>query len=215
MIELKTLVRKIPAVVPLLAVLLAAGCVRLTQPYVETTFYTLEYPPPVFSDLQPLPVTLRLERFAVSPVYDTDRIIYRDRAHTRNAYAYHRWRTRPGNLVRDLLLRDLTRSNLFQAVVADAIGRSDYILTGIIEEILEWDGEGEFQAVLTVSISLLEGRGVNDRVLLQRTFSARKPSASRDPHAVVEAMSQAMASISEHIVRDLHAAILVHGRKTP
>jgi ABC-type uncharacterized transport system auxiliary subunit len=193
----------------LLLVFLASGCAPISPPYVETNHYILEYPPPAFPDLAPLPVVLHVDRFTVSPVYDTDRIIYRDQAHTRNAYAYHRWRTRPDSLIRDSFLRDLRHSALFQAVLADAIGRgADFLLAGTVEEILEWNREEEWLAVLTISVNLVarEPNGPQG-IIFQQTFSARQPAARKDPQAVVEAMSQAMAELSGEIIRAVHAVI--------
>jgi ABC-type uncharacterized transport system auxiliary subunit len=192
----------------LLLVLLFAGCVQIRQPYIETFHYTLEYAPLEFPGLQPLPTVLQVERFTASPAYDTNRMVYRDQDFARNTYAYHRWRSRPANLVQDLLVRDLTRSSLFRAVLADTAINPDYVLEGTVEEFLEWNLQEQWLAVLTITVSLSATNGpARQRVLFQENFSSRQPAAAREPQAIAEAMSRAMAEISGDIIRVTHAAI--------
>ncbi|MDA8165790.1 MAG: ABC-type transport auxiliary lipoprotein family protein [Desulfobacteraceae bacterium] len=194
----------------LLLLFLLPACINLKQPYREVHYYTLEYPPPRFPDLKPLPVILRVEPFTVSPEYDTDRIVFRNEAYARNTYAYHRWRARPNKLVRDFLARDLRRSGLFLAVfTGENVGQSDYALEGSVEDLLEWDQKAQWLAVLTVDVTLLASReeDITRRIIFQKTFSARQPAARKDPQAIAAAMSQAMASVSGEIIRAVHAAI--------
>jgi ABC-type uncharacterized transport system auxiliary subunit len=199
---------------PLLLALFLVGCVQIRQPYIETFHYTLEYAPPELPALKPLPVVIQVDRFISSPVYDTNRMVYRDRDFARDAYAYHRWRTRPANLVQNFLVRDLTRSSLFQAVFADAAINPDYILEGTVDDFLEWNLQDQWLAVvnITVSLSSQEEQG-RQRILFQENFSSRQPAARKEPQAIAEAMSRAMAEISGEVIRVVHTAITSH--KTP
>jgi ABC-type uncharacterized transport system auxiliary subunit len=195
----------------LLLALLFAGCVQIRQPYIQTFHYTLEYAPPEFPALQPLPIILQVERFTASPVYETNRIVYRDRDFARDAYAYHRWRTRPANLVQNFLVRDLTHSSLFRAVFADAAINPDYVLEGTVEDFLEWDLQDQWLAVVSMTVSLSAQEGpARQRILFQENFSSRQPAARKEPQAVAEAMSRAMADIAGEIIRTVHAAIAAH-----
>jgi ABC-type uncharacterized transport system auxiliary subunit len=202
--------RTVPFTLLLLVSFLLPACVDLKQPYREIVYYTLEYSPPEFPELDPLPAIVRVERFTVAPEYDSERIIYRDEAHARNAYAYHRWRARPGRLTGDFLARDLRRSGLFQAVFTEQSGRwADYALEGSVEEFLEWDQEEQWLAVLSIAVTLLAPpeKNISQRIVFQKTFSARRPAARKHPQAVAEAMSLAMTEISAEVIRAIHAAI--------
>jgi cholesterol transport system auxiliary component len=193
-----------------LLIVILPACVDLKQPYQEIKYYTMEYPPPELPALAPLPGALRVERFTISPDYAGERIIYRDEAHARNTYAYHRWRARPDKMVRDFLARDFRRSGVFQGVFTDESGRrADYALEGSVEEFLEWDEKEQWLAVLTVAVTLLAPpeTNISERIIFQKTFSARRPAAEKHPQAVAEAMSKAMAEVSAEIIRTVHAAI--------
>jgi hypothetical protein len=120
----------------LLVALLLPACINLKQSSQEINYFTLEYPPPEFPGLSPLPVTLQVEHFTSSPDYDSDQIIYRNESYARNAYAYYRWRAKPDRLVRDFLARDFQRSGLFKAIFTEEGGRlSEYALEGSVEEL--------------------------------------------------------------------------------
>jgi ABC-type uncharacterized transport system auxiliary subunit len=192
----------------LLFFLPSAGCVQIKQPYIESHQYTLEYDSPEFGDLHPLPVILQVERFTASPVYDTNRMVYRDRDFAREEYAYHRWRTRPASLIQNFLVRDLTRSSLFRAVFSDPTFSPDYSLTGKVEEFLEWDQEERWLAVFTLTVSLFSLKGAGgELILFQEVFSSRQPAARKEPRAIAEAMSLAMAEVSGEVIRAIYEAI--------
>ncbi|MEE9610956.1 MAG: hypothetical protein V3W19_06870, partial [Desulfatiglandales bacterium] len=89
------------------------ACVSLKQPRNKIGFYTLEYDPPQLVGLMPLSHVIRMSRFGVAPIYNTNRIIYRDRSFKRDTYAYHKWQANPGDLVTYLLNRDMKASGLF------------------------------------------------------------------------------------------------------
>ncbi|MEJ2034344.1 MAG: ABC-type transport auxiliary lipoprotein family protein [Deltaproteobacteria bacterium] len=194
----------------LLVALLLPACINLKQSSQEINYFTLEYPPPEFPGLSPLPVTLQVEHFTSSPDYDSDQIIYRNESYARNAYAYYRWRAKPDRLVRDFLARDFQRSGLFKAIFTEEGGRlSEYALEGSVEEFLEWDEKKQWLAVLTLEVTLLapQEKNISQQIVFQKTFSAREPAASKDPQAVAAAMSQAMAKVSAEIIRAVYAAI--------
>lgn len=194
----------------ILIALLLPGCVNLRQPYREINYLTLEYPPPAFSALSSLPVTLEVEQFTAAPTYDTDQFIYRNEAFVRNAYTYYRWRVRPSRLVGSFLARDFQHSGLFQAIFTQGNGRlADYALEGSVEEFLEWDQKKQWLADLTLKVTLLapQEEDITRRVLFQKTFSARQPAARKEPQVVAAAMSQAMAKVSAEVIRAVYSAI--------
>lgn len=187
--------------------LLLGACLNLKQPSNKIEFYTLEYDPPQISGLTPLPLVIRMERFSVAPIYNTNRIIYRDRSFKREAYVYHKWRTDPGNLVAYFLSRDIKESGLFKAVLSSDSGfPTSYILGGSVDEFFESDTEKTWKAVLSLSIILMAENepDISKRIMFQKAYRAEKACKQKNPRALAEAMSRAMAKISQEVIKDIH-----------
>ena len=198
---------------PLLCLLLPfllGGCLNLKQPANTTCYYTLEYAQPRITGLEPLRSVLMIRRLNVAPQYNTHQILYREKAYNRQAYAYHKWRSNPGDMVTGFLLRYMRESDLFTAV-ADQSSRlsAAYILEGTIEEFLEHDLPDGWHAVLAVHITLIDTQKQDavSQVLLQKRYRATAPCRSKNPRALAGAMSSATADISEKIIRDIYACI--------
>ena len=193
--------------VVVLAFAFLAGCINLKQPSYKIDYFALEYEPRPVGNLKPLSHVLKVNRFRADPVYNTTQMIYRDGPFKREAYTYHKWRTNPGDLVSSLLARDIQRSGLFKAVVSHESRLSaTYVLEGSVDEFLESNRDGALQAVLTVTTTLVAAgeRDMTKNVLFQKTFHATKPFKEKSPQGLAEAMSQAMAQVSQDIIRSLY-----------
>ncbi len=195
----------------LLAVALLLGaCTGSGTPRNMITYYTLEYAAPEVSAKGPLPVVVRMERFAVSPIYNSTAIIYRDKSYERGAYVYYRWRANPGDLVSQFLGRDLRMSGLFQGVVPEGSRlHGSYLMEGSVEEFLERDYQDRWDAVLTVNITLLAENepDISRRVVFQKSYSVISPCRRRHPSALAEAMSNAMRQLSGDVQADVYARL--------
>lgn len=189
-------------------VLFLSSCSGLTKSRHETMHYNLEYPPPQFNELKPLPVVIKIEPFATAPAYNTSRILYRDQSFNLKSYNYHRWRANPGDLVQHFMLRDLRAAGLFTAILpGSSRTAASYVMEGSLDEFMEWDKDTGWEAVLSLSITLIN-RGEKDeqkRIVLQKDYRAVEPCHRKNPSAVAEAMSRAMARTSEQIISDLYA----------
>ena len=186
------------------------ACSSFKQPRTKVDFYTLEYDPPALEELDPLPVVLRLQRFGVSPTYNTNRLIYRDDSFEREAYLYHKWRANPGDLVSYFLGRDLRQSGLFNGVLAyDSQSPASFMLEGFVDEFLEWDEGNVWHAVLTISITLMVENepDISRKILFQKTYHAKEPSTKKHPQELAAAMSQAMSKISREVTMDIYTHI--------
>ena len=185
----------------------ATACSTLKQPSQKIDFYIPEYLPPKMGDLKPLSATLRVQRFTVAPVYNTNQMIFRDSSFRREAYVYHRWRSNPGDLLTYFISRDLRESGLFRSVSPwETELRSRYVLEGSVDEFLEWETEEAWKALLTVSLTLLaEGEpDITKKVLFQKTFSSSKVFRQKNPAGFAEAMSEAMAEVSREIIKSVY-----------
>lgn len=187
-----------------LALLSCCACSGLKQPGQKIDYYTLEYEPPQVQGIATLPFVLRIERFGVSPLYDTHQIIYRDRSFRREAYPYEKWRASPGDLVSYYLSRDFERAGLFKAVAPyESRVEPSLIMEGSVDEFFEWDSEDGWKAVLTVSAVLLScpEPDVSKRIIFQKTFHAVKPCKKKNVSSLSAAMSEAMAEVSAQLIR--------------
>lgn len=198
--------------IPVLGLLILAlgGCLNLQGPHKPIQFYTLEYPVPGPAGVPRLGWVLRVNRFSAAPTYNTRRMIYRDKAFQRDAYVYSQWRDNPADLVSFFLTRDLRGSGLFKAVIPEGSQESaTHVVEGVVEEFLEWDSEALWEAVLSVSITLIRAGepDASKKVVFQKTYRLREPCPEKNPAGLAAAMSRAMASLSGSVIEEIYAAL--------
>lgn len=201
--------RTIPIILACLTLMLAA-CLGLKQPHNEISYYTLEYVMPDVAARRTLPYVIRVKPFSVSPIYNSNRIIYRDKSFKRQAYTYYKWRADPGELVAYFLRRDLQNCGLFKAVVPrDSNLPPAYLLEGTVQEFLEADRENAWEAILSISITLIDEKesDVSQKVLFQKSYQSSRSCRERNPRALAEALSLAMSQISGEIIQDAYEVL--------
>ncbi len=193
------------------ALLIISACTgQLKKPAVRIDYYTLEYASPQITGLTPVPVVLGVQRFQVAPSYNTNKIIYREKNFKRNAYSYHKWRANPGDLVSYFLARDFQQASIFKA--AFTLNKkipTSHVIAGTVDEFFEHDANQSWEAVLTVSITLMKAYepDISKRVISQKRYSLRKPCQQKNPRSLAEAMSHAMAEVSEMIIKDVYQSL--------
>jgi ABC-type uncharacterized transport system auxiliary subunit len=186
------------------------GCMNLKQPSRKIDYYTLEYDPPSLSVSEPLPLVLRMERFTIAPTYNTNHVVFRDKSFKRNMYVYHQWRANPADLVSYFLYRDIRQSGLCKAVLPYTSGfDASYVLDGSVDEFFEWDKDGHWQAILSLGITLMaeDEPDVRKRILLQNNYHIKETCQRKNPQALAEAMSRAMAKLSKKIMEDVYRCL--------
>ncbi|MFH1623975.1 MAG: ABC-type transport auxiliary lipoprotein family protein [Pseudomonadota bacterium] len=187
--------------------LFISGCLGINQERRKIDYYTLEYDAPKAMELEALPFVIYVNRFHVAPLYNSNKIVYREKRFKTDAYVYHNWRANPGDIVTYLLARDMRQSSLFNGVFAGE-GRhsSSHAVEGTVDEFFEEDSDTLWHATLSISITLLAENepDISKRVLFQKGYSVREPCAHKNPRAVAEAMSRAMARISQLIRLDIY-----------
>ena len=84
-----------------------------------------------------------------------------------------------------------------------------HIVEGLVDEFLEWDSKDKWEAVLSMNVTLLDAvtSDISKRVIFQQKFSSRKTCKEKHPKALAQAMSQAMAEVSENICLTIHEAL--------
>jgi cholesterol transport system auxiliary component len=189
-----------------------SGCFGKQHPPVKIDYYSLEYELNKFDELKPTPFVLRIERFSVSPLYNSSNIIYKTKQFKLDAYNYHKWRANPGDMVTFFLSRDLKNSSLFKAIFEHGSRfSSSHVISGSVDEFFEEDEQYSWKAVLAVSITLIKENeaDISKRILFQKSYSANKKCTQKNPRAIANAMSSAMASISEKIITDVYKSLAV------
>jgi ABC-type uncharacterized transport system auxiliary subunit len=189
--------------------LVLTGCIA-PQAAPDVEFYTLEYDPPSIGELKGLPAVIHVERFTTVPTFDSERILFREKQYQMDEYHYHRWRSRPGELVPSFLARDMERSGLFRGVFAlDSRVATTHRLEGTVLELFEEDQPESYKAVLAVSVTLIAENepDISKRIVFQNRYGASEGLRARNPRALAEAMSAAMRKVSESVIRDIHAAL--------
>lgn len=193
-----------------LIVFIVPGCIKLARPAATIERHIFEYSPPALSDLSPLNRMVKVERFSVARAYNSLDIVYRPEPNTLDTYAGNRWIANPGDMVSDFLLRDLRSSKIFRAVFSYRdLEDARYVIEGSIEEILERDEAKSRSAVLTVNVTLLDlsRTGMENRVLFQKEYRISEPLKTPSPSGLAQAMSLAMARLSETVIRDIHETV--------
>jgi cholesterol transport system auxiliary component len=187
--------------------MLLSGCLSLKQAEQPVEYYTLEYDPPDTPETSALPFIIKFEPFSTSPVYDSNRISYKEQKFKRREYAYHKWRAVPGEMVTAFLARDFARTSLFQAVVlSETVPGYSHLLSGQVEEFYQQSEHSPWEAVLSIHITLssMMPNDIQNPTLFQKRYSCRERSIQQTPESFVEAMSRAMKQVSAEVIQDVY-----------
>ena len=99
---------------------------------------------------------------------------------------------------------------MFEAVLPPTSGSlHTHTVEGTVDEFLESDSYDSWEAVLSISVTLQVARepDADKRVIFQRSFSTRKKCGEKNPLALAQAMSLAMADVSKGIGIAIHDAL--------
>jgi ABC-type uncharacterized transport system auxiliary subunit len=185
-----------------------AGCFSLKQPPLKIEQFRLEYAAEAPQGM-PLPLILRVPSMEVAATYDRDPIVYREGDYSIGSYFYFRWASNPGNMIADLLARDLAASGLYRDVqTAVSMVSPDFQVKGTVEEIEELVASHDCSARLRLRITLAAARGPHaQRVRFSKLYAEGETCRCDDPASVAESMSRAMARISAAIQADVYSSL--------
>jgi len=195
---------------PFLWMVLITSCSLVSRPSYRVNQYTLEYPSPILKESTSINELIRVDRFSMAQTYNTSAMIYKDGPNLRNVDPYNRWRTKPGEMATENLVRDLRNSGLFRGVISYSdSGETRYLLEGQVDEFLEVSEKDGSKAVLSVNVTFLDlkKREVAERMIFQRDYKVAEPCAEKIPAGLAQGMSRAMGEISKQILLDLQKAL--------
>ena len=193
-----------------LAMVLITSCSLGARPSYQVNQYTLEYPSPILKESASINELVRVGRFSAAQTYNTSAMIYKEGPNLRNVDPYHRWKTKPGEMATEYLVRDLRNSGLFRAVISYSnSGETRYLLEGQVDEFLEVSEKDGRKAVLSLNVTFLDlkKREIAERMIFQRDYKVAEPCAEKTPAGLAQGMSRAMGEISRQILLDLQKAL--------
>lgn len=182
-----------------------SGCTSMQHAPLEIHYYTLEYDPPRPAKAGMLPYVVKIEQFQTSPLYDSNRIIFKDEDFTRDAYTYQKWLAHPGELVAFFLARDLSEAGRFQAALYyESNLPYTHLITGMVEDFY-FQARDSGEAVLSVAVNLVDStpRNNGQTILMQKKYRLAIKTQRDGPQGLAGAMSMAMQRISAEILSDV------------
>ena len=190
----------------LLTSLVLGGC-SLTRSKQEVQYYALALPPhsPAPSGPAPVKASLVVRPFAAQPPYNRDRMVYRSSPYEFDFYHYHRWVTKPADMLTTLTRQTLQQSGLFTTVYPTPDARADLRLGGVVRQYEEVDQAQSWQAALSIEVWL--SRSQEPAPFWFQSYSATRLATKRNPAAVAEAMSQNLQDILARLTTDLADAL--------
>ena len=194
----------------LLSMVLITSCSLGAKHSYKVNQYTLEYPSPFSKELASINELVKVEQFSVAQTFNTSAMIYKEGPNLRNVDPYNRWRTKPGEMAAEYLVRDLRNSGLFRAVISyDDSEETRYLLEGQVDEFLEASEKDGRKAVLSLNVTFLDlkKRDTAEKVIFQRDYKVVEPYTEKTPAALAQGMSRAMEKISRQIILDLQDAV--------
>jgi len=184
--------RKLFLTILLISIGLFCSCsIKASSPQ-TIAYYVLDYEQPDILPQQVLPVTLSLEKFRTASPYNSKRIVYSKNRYSQNKYFYHQWMAAPDEMVSNLLARDLTASNRFQTVVNSDDPLTSHLLRGTVDEFYEQDTDNQWNAVLSVTIILIN-KMENDKTkqfIFQKNYKKIHPLDQKNPKGLAHALSK-------------------------
>ncbi|HBE44052.1 MAG TPA: hypothetical protein DDW17_01030 [Deltaproteobacteria bacterium] len=187
-----------------------SGCFPRGKPPYLVEQYILDYPSPVLNNYEPTYETITVVRFTVAQSVNSMAIVYKPDVYRMATYQNYRWRSNPGDMVADFLIRDLRNAGLFTGVFSYRDGESTrFVLEGGLEEFYEKDKEGSGNATITLYIVLLDQyeQEITNRIVLQKRYHIEEPLDEQSPKGLAQGMSSAMAKVSKQVIQDIYDAI--------
>lgn len=189
--------------------LIAAGCAGGRPPQ-ATEYYLLDYRPPALGVAVRLDSFLKVERFTVTQLYNSNTMAYRTGPFNLNTYPYERWRVNPADLVTDCLIRDFRSAGMFRAVFSYRDQETvRFSIEGNVMEFGEIEETGNRKAALTLSVTLLDlsRKEILPRVIFQKKYAYAAKCEEKGPTGLARGLSESMAQLSGQILGDVYQAV--------
>jgi ABC-type uncharacterized transport system auxiliary subunit len=189
---------------------LFTGCFQRSKaPYV-VEYFTLDYPSPVVPGITPVDGLIRVERFSVAQSFSSTTMSIKPQAYRFDSYQNSRWRVNPGDMIGDLLIRDLRKAALFREISSYQSDRpARFMLDGAIDEFFESDEGSTNNAIFVINVTLLD---MNEKEITKiprfhKMYRYSKALDESSAEGFAKGMSANMALFSEQLIKDLNSVL--------
>lgn len=198
----------IPALLLCLGIFNGCGAARPSK------FYQLTVASDKTSEADPAPfaVTLLLGPITTSHLYRDDHIVYTSNGEAMGTYEYQRWAEPPSEMIGDVLLRELQKSDRYQHVYSlRSDARGDYVLRGHLYDFREITGNG-----LAARVAFeFELRNIKTgSAVWSHSYSHDEPVKGKDVSAVVAALDRNVQSGLSELMGGLEQYFSGHTQTT-
>jgi len=163
-----------------------AGCTTARAP----RYYYLSAPPAASNpSASPFPVTILVGRLSAPRILRDDRVVYGMTDVEMGVDEYHRWTEPPTEMLEQLLVAHLRRSEQYKSVQRiSSIARGDYLLRGHLTALNEQDTSAGIKAQFAIQLELVDQKAGS--VVWTDNYSHAEPVEKKSVSAVVEALQK-------------------------
>jgi ABC-type uncharacterized transport system auxiliary subunit len=185
-----------------IAGMLAVSCAIGGKP---VHYYTVEPATPSPNQSKPDGPVILVGNILTNEALQDGRIRYYAGANEVGAYEYHRWAERPGEMVRDALVRELRASGKYQRVLrTSSTAAGDYLLLGRLHEFAEVDSPA-IQTRISLHLELVDKK--TNRHLWDRMFDGQDPVSGKTVKEVVQSMDRNLHQIVRQASAEIAGAL--------
>jgi ABC-type uncharacterized transport system auxiliary subunit len=168
-------------------------------------FYVLSYlPGPESLDRfrvtgLPIDARVQVENFEMNRIYDRNSIVVRESLHKLSFDQKSNWALRPDRALPELVINHINSANIFKECKSDYVLTSpDYFITGTINNIEIYNGEGAVMTHLNLNIEL---RDKGRKILVSQRIDLKKEIRKYDITLFVKTIGEALsAGVHEFLV---------------
>ncbi len=168
------------------AAFLLQSCSFLSSSPSKKHYYQIYYNP-IKKERQHFNYTVRIKTFDIDKVYRRYNLVYRKSPFELFYYQTHFWAARPENVITDAIASHIEKSKIFNDVILRLSKKPDFVITGKIVAIDEFDSGDKWYARIALQYVLKDFK--SGKVLVSYFFDDRSEVLLKKPVFVVRAMS--------------------------
>jgi cholesterol transport system auxiliary component len=175
--------------IALSAALLLTSCATTTRP---VHYYSLAPSAPT-TEAKPDGPTILVGAILTPESLQDARIRYRSGTNEIGSYEYHRWNERPGEMVRDSLVRGLRAAGKYRHVSeSSSSAMGDYLLRGKLYEFAEVDNSA-IRTKISLHLELIDRK--TNLSVWDHPFEREEPATGKNIADVVQSMDRNLQQV--------------------
>ncbi len=152
-------------------------------------------------------VVLGVSPFDAAPLYQEERLVYRDSPYEGKYYHYHRWVSRPTLMITEKTIEHLRAAKLFTQVVPfPKYSQVDYLLQGTIKALEEWDEGNQWYARVQIAFELVDPK--SKQLSWHTVIEQKVPAQQKTPGEIVKAINIGVQRCLNELEKQLNAHFL-------